>query len=313
MSLISRDIERAIEILSLGELVAIPTETVYGLAGNALDHLAVAKIFEAKNRPFFDPLIVHIGNVSQLHLFTTSVPGKAEKLMTAFWPGPLTLLFNKSTVIPDIVTSGLEKVAIRMPNHPMTLKLLQSLSFPLAAPSANPFGYVSPTEAAHVESHLGHVVPMILDGGPCGVGVESTIVDVSSFPVKILRLGGITVEQIEACLNEKVDIQISSSKPSAPGMLDSHYAPRKPMYWWSEDLLSNSNERMGGLSFQDNISGDVIFELSDKGDLVEAASKLFQGMRWLDEQDIDFILVKPLPNRGLGSAMNDRLGRACRS
>ena len=313
MSLISQDIVRAGQILSSGDLVAIPTETVYGLAGNALDPLAVAKIFEAKNRPFFDPLIVHIGNVSQLNQFTTSVSEKAEKLMAAFWPGPLTLLFNKSTLIPDIVTSGLEKVAIRMPNHPMTLKLLQSLPFPLAAPSANPFGYVSPTEAAHVESHLGHVVPMILDGGPCGVGVESTIVDVGSFPVRILRLGGITVEQIEECLNEKVEIQISSSKPSAPGMLESHYAPRKPMFWHGDASLVNNDARTGYLSFEGSLRGDIVFELSSKGDLTEAAARLFQGMRWLDEQDIDRIEVKRLPEQGLGRAMNDRLNRACRS
>ncbi len=313
MSLISQDIERAGQILSSGDLVAIPTETVYGLAGNALDPLAVSKIFEAKNRPFFDPLIVHIGDVSQLHQFTISVSEKAKRLMAEFWPGPLTLLFNKSTLIPDIVTSGLEKVAIRMPNHPMTLKLLKSLSFPLAAPSANPFGYVSPTEAAHVESHLGHVVPMILDGGPCGVGVESTIVDVGTFPVTILRLGGITVEQIEECLNEKVEIQISSSKPSAPGMLESHYAPRKPMFWHGDTSMVDNDARTGYLSFEGNLRGDIVFELSSKGDLTEAAARLFQGMRWLDEQDIDRIEVKRLPELGLGRAMNDRLNRACRS
>jgi L-threonylcarbamoyladenylate synthase len=194
----------------------------------------------------------------------------------------------------------------------MTLKLLQSLSFPLAAPSANPFGYVSPTEAAHVESHLGHVVPMILDGGPCGVGVESTIVDVGTFPVTILRLGGITVEQIEECLNEKVDIQISSSKPSAPGMLESHYAPRKPMFWHGDTSLVNNDAKTGYLSFEGNLNGDIVFELSSKGDLTEAAARLFQGMRWLDEQDIDRIEVKRLPELGLGRAMNDRLNRACR-
>jgi L-threonylcarbamoyladenylate synthase len=154
---------------------------------------------------------------------------------------------------------------------------------------------------------------MILDGGPCGVGVESTIVDVSSFPVKILRLGGITVEQIEDCLNEKVDIQISSSKPSAPGMLESHYAPRKPMFWY-ESIPENICEgRIGYLSFGGNLSGEIVFELSSKVDLTEAAARLFQGMRWLDEQDIDRIEVKRLPELGLGRAMNDRLNRACRS
>ncbi len=313
MSVITKDIEQAGLFLSRGELVAIPTETVYGLAGNAFDSLVVSQIFAAKQRPFFDPLIVHVGSSNQLLNCVEQVSPKAEKLMQAFWPGPLTLLFQKSMNIPDIVTSGLPKVAVRMPNHPMTLQLLQQLSFPLAAPSANPFGYISPTSAEHVQSHLGDVVPLILDGGFSSVGVESTIVDVSTTPPSVLRLGGISVEEIEDCLGEPVMIQQSSSQPQAPGMLDSHYAPRKPMHWCSEDHLPKSNERVGVLSFQGNLNGDVIFELSHQGDLVEAASKLFQGMRWLDEQDIDFIWVKPLPDRGLGRAMNDRLGRACRS
>jgi len=312
MARIAEDIEAAVQLLNEGDLVAIPTETVYGLAGNALDAKAVARIFAAKNRPFFDPLIVHIGDVQQLLFLTTSVSEKAKKLMNAFWPGPLTLLFNKSTSVPDIVTSGLEKVAIRMPNHPMTLALLKQLSFPLAAPSANPFGYVSPTSADHVQSHLGDVIPMILDGGVCTVGVESTIVDATQDVVRILRLGGITVEQIEDCLNEKVIVETSSSQPAAPGMLDSHYAPRKPMSWAIENEQGNQ-ERVGYLSFAGNLKGAVCFELSPSGDLTEAASKLFQGMRWLDGQDVDRIVVKKLPEIGLGRAVNDRLNRACRS
>jgi L-threonylcarbamoyladenylate synthase len=237
--------------------------------------------------------------------------------MMQFWPGPLTLILPRKGGMAAAAAGGQNSVGLRCPSHPVAREVLQACAthgvWGVAAPSANPFGYVSPTEAAHVESHLGHVVPMILDGGPCGVGVESTIVDVSSFPVKILRLGGITVEQIEDCLNEKVDIQISSSKPSAPGMLESHYAPRKPMFWY-ESIPENIGEgRIGYLSFSGNLSGEIVFELSSKGDLTEAAARLFQGMRWLDEQDIDRIEVKRLPELGLGRAMNDRLNRACRS
>lgn len=312
MARIAEDIESAVQLLNKGDLVAIPTETVYGLAGNALDARAVSRIFAAKNRPFFDPLIVHIGDVDQLSFLTTSISERAKKLMDDFWPGPMTLLFNKSIAIPDIVTSGLDKVAIRMPNHPMTLALLKQLSFPLAAPSANPFGYVSPTCAEHVQTHLGNIIPLILDGGPCTVGVESTIVDATDDVVRILRLGGITVEQIEECLNEKVIVETSSSQPAAPGMLDSHYAPRKPMSWAIENELENQ-DRVGYLSFAENLKGPISFELSATGDLTEAASKLFQGMRWLDGQDVDRIVVKKMPEIGLGRAMNDRLSRACRS
>ncbi len=312
MARIAEDIESAVQLLNKGDLVAIPTETVYGLAGNALDARAVSRIFAAKNRPFFDPLIVHIGDVEQLPFLTTSISERAKKLIDDFWPGPMTLLFNKSIAIPDIVTSGLDKVAIRMPNHPMTLALLKQLSFPLAAPSANPFGYVSPTCAEHVQTHLGNIIPLILDGGPCTVGVESTIVDATDDVVRILRLGGITVEQIEDCLNEKVIVEISSSQPAAPGMLDSHYAPRKPMSWAFDNEQENQ-DRVGYLSFAGNLKGSVCFELSPSGDLTEAASKLFQGMRWLDGQDVDRIVVKKMPEIGLGRAMNDRLSRACRS
>ncbi len=312
MARIAEDIESAVQLLNKGDLVAIPTETVYGLAGNALDARAVSRIFAAKNRPFFDPLIVHIGDVEQLPFLTTSISERAKKLIDDFWPGPMTLLFNKSIAIPDIVTSGLDKVAIRMPNHPMTLALLKQLSFPLAAPSANPFGYVSPTCAEHVQTHLGNIIPLILDGGPCTVGVESTIVDATDDVVSILRLGGITVEQIEDCLNEKVIVEISSSQPAAPGMLDSHYAPRKPMSWAFDNEQENQ-DRVGYLSFAGNLKGSVCFELSPSGDLTEAASKLFQGMRWLDGQDVDRIVVKKMPEIGLGRAMNDRLSRACRS
>jgi L-threonylcarbamoyladenylate synthase len=313
MSIITSDINQAQRLLNEGHLVAIPTETVYGLAGNALNPLAVSKIFEAKRRPFFDPLIVHIANENQLKLCVDEIPDKANLLMEKFWPGPLTLLFQKSNLIPDIVTSGLPKVAVRMPNHALTLSLLNGLEFPLAAPSANPFGYISPTCAEHVAKNLGDVILMVLDGGNCAVGLESTIVDASETPVKILRLGGVSVEEIEKCLGEAVLVQKSSSQPQAPGMLDSHYAPRKPMYWFNESIHALSSSRIGYLSFNHDLIGDIVFELSKKGDLVEAAAHLFQGMRWLDDQDVDCIVVKPFPDEGIGKAINDRLSRACQS
>ncbi|MFN0032420.1 MAG: L-threonylcarbamoyladenylate synthase, partial [Flavobacteriales bacterium] len=221
---ISIDLESAARLLKAGECVAIPTETVYGLGANALDENAVVKIFEAKNRPFFDPLIVHISDSDQMNKFTSEIPPIAKKLADAFWPGPLTLLLPKSDAIPYLVTSGLDTVGLRVPNHPLALSLLRSLPFPLAAPSANPFGYISPTTAQHVLAQLAGRISMVLDGGPCGVGVESTIVQCTGDVVSIVRLGGLCVEDIESVAG-KVNLQLNASaNPMAPGQLSSHYA-----------------------------------------------------------------------------------------
>ncbi|MDH5599641.1 MAG: L-threonylcarbamoyladenylate synthase, partial [Cyclobacteriaceae bacterium] len=229
MTKIGKNIELAASLLQKGEVVAIPTETVYGLAANAFNSKAVAQIFEVKNRPAFDPLIVHIGDRSMLKKIVRKIPVRAEKLMDEFWPGPLTLVLEKDSSVPDIVTSGLPTVGVRMPAHSVSLSLLQSLDFPLAAPSANPFGFVSPTTPEHVSSQLGDKIPYILDGGDCSVGIESTIVGFEGDDVIVYRLGGLSVEEIEA-VTGKVEIRISSSSPKAPGMLIKHYSPGKPLF-----------------------------------------------------------------------------------
>lgn len=303
------------EVLQSGGLVAIPTETVYGLAGNALDGDVVSKIFSAKNRPSFDPLIVHVSSIEQAKQFVKDVPANALKLASKFWPGPLTILLKRKSVIPDLVTSGLDTVAIRVPAHDLTRELLSTLDFPLAAPSANPFGYVSPTTANHVNEQLGDKVDYILDGGACSVGIESTIVSFESEVPKILRLGGLSVEDIEDVVG-KVEVNIhSSSKPDAPGMLKSHYAPKTRIILREEfEQIEGGLGNVGALTFGDLLPGiepSRQFELSATKDLNEAARLLFTGLRALDQrEDIDTIVTDFVPNTGLGKAINDRIKRA---
>jgi L-threonylcarbamoyladenylate synthase len=231
MAIIGTDIIQAKQLLEQGKLVAIPTETVYGLAGNALNPDAVLSIFKTKNRPSFDPLIVHTDSIEKIERWVKKIPTPLKTLASQVWPGPLTILLPKKEIIPDLVTAGLESVAIRIPNHPLTLSLLQSLDFPLAAPSANPFCYISPTQAEHVNQQLGGLIPYILDGGACQIGIESTIVAWENNQLHVLRLGGLSVEAIENLSQQKVQLQLNqSSNPQAPGMLKSHYAPLKPLY-----------------------------------------------------------------------------------
>jgi L-threonylcarbamoyladenylate synthase len=314
---ISTDLILAKTLLEKGQLVAIPTETVYGLAGNALDPLAVAAIFETKNRPSFDPLIIHVASIDEASTYCSGFPEPLRKLASAFWPGPLTLLLPKTSQIPDLVTSGLDRVAIRVPNHPQTLELLRSLDFPLAAPSANPFGYISPTTPEHVNAQLGEFIPMILDGGPCKVGLESTIVGMAGVDVVVYRLGGLEIDAIESIVG-KVKLQNhSSSNPQAPGLLESHYAPAKPFVLGDLTKLiphyASQGKSFGVLSFQ-NFSEEVVLEkqiiLSQNGNLKEAAVNLFAAMRSLDGMNIEFILAELAPDHDLGKAINDRLKRA---
>ena len=303
MSKIGIDIEKAKQILQQGGLVAIPTETVYGLAANALDKNAVLKIFEAKNRPHFDPLIVHTDSLRKVKQYISEFPEWAEQLAKAFWPGPLTLLLPKNKLIPDLVTSGLPQVAIRVPNHPLTLKLLKSLDFPLAAPSANPFGYVSPTKAEHVAAQLEGTVGYILDGGSCEVGLESTIAGFEDGKITVYRLGGLAIEHIEKIVG-KVEVRINqSSNPKAPGMLKSHYAPKKPLFIGDMDtfLKENAGKKIGIISLE---------KLSPSKNLKEAAHNLFSALRDLDESDVDLIIAEKFPDDFLGRAINDRLQRA---
>ena len=314
---IGTDISKAARLLTEGEVVAIPTETVYGLAGNALNEKAVLEIFHVKNRPSFDPLIVHVGDKNAVMDFTSDLPPGAMDLMDKFWPGPLTILLPKKQVVPDLVTSGLQTVGVRMPDHPLTLSLLRSLPFPLAAPSANPFGYISPTTAAHVADQLGEKIPYILDGGICRVGVESTIVGFENGNWRIYRYGGVPRESIEEIVGMVALSEPGGKSPAAPGMLESHYAPRKKMMLGNIQQMKSALHpglRTGYLFYRyPEIAmppGSVFEVLSAYGNADEAACHLFAAMRRLDAADIDIIIAEPVPEEGLGRAINDRLRRA---
>ena len=311
MSKIGIDIEKAKQLLQNGGLVAIPTETVYGLAANALDPVAVVKIFEAKNRPYFDPLIIHTDSIEKARGWVSEFPAWAEELAKKFWPGPLTLLLPKKN-IPDIVTSGLGAVAVRVPSHPLALKLLGSLSFPLAAPSANPFGYVSPTTPQHVAEQLEEKVDYILDGGACAVGIESTIVGMEDGRLSVFRLGGLAVEDIEKVVGA-VELKLNlSSDPKAPGMLKNHYAPSKALFIGDVAGLmkQHAGKKIGVISFKTAYHAAELRVLSERGDLGEAAQNLFAAIRELDAAEVDVILAERFQDSFLGRAINDRLQRA---
>ncbi len=312
MANIGTDINKAASILREGGLVAIPTETVYGLAANAFNEDAVTKVFSAKNRPFFDPLITHISGIDQLDSLATHIPEKASELTHRYWPGPLTIILPKTDKLSDLISSGLDSAAFRVPKHPLTTTLLKTVSFPLVAPSANPFAYVSPTTAQHVADQLGDKVDYILDGGPCSIGLESTIVSFTKNTPKIVRLGGLSAEEIEQVIGS-IDIQThSSSAPEAPGMLTSHYSPGKPLLVGQLEALISKNmeKKIGIISFQRAFSSHINSVLSPKGDLAEAAQNLFKSLRWMANQPVDIILTEFVPNHGLGRAINDRLTRA---
>lgn len=317
MAQIGKDIDLAKSFLEQGQLVGIPTETVYGLAGNALDPESVALIFETKNRPGFDPLILHTSSLDRVGDFVLAFPDQLKALAEQFWPGPLTLLLPRKPIVPDLVTSGLERVAVRVPKHPLTLAMLESLDFPLAAPSANPFGYISPTRPEHVNAQLGGEIPYILDGGPCEVGLESTIVGMEGQQLVVYRLGGLEITEIEKVAGPVKVKDHSSSNPSAPGQLDSHYAPRKPFVLGNlKDLIAEHLETktdFAVLSFSEyfpEIKPENQIALSSDKNLHEAAKHLFAAMRKLDEGKADLILAELLPEEGLGRAINDRLKRA---
>lgn len=310
-----KEVAHGAKIIREGGIVAFPTETVYGLGADAFNSLAVARIFEVKQRPYFDPLIVHISDPTHFETLVKEVPLNAKKLIGRYWPGPLTIVLLKEENIPDIVTAGLPTIAIRMPNHPVALSLIKESGCPIAAPSANPFGYLSPTTAEHVKEQLGSQVDFILDGGPCEVGLESTIVSLTEDPPKLLRLGGVTVEEIESIIG-KVEIPLENKKsPSAPGMFPRHYAPRTPIIlnWNNNNLDLFKNKTLGLLAFQkpmNHFKFNAIEILSRKGDLREAAANLFSALRRLDQLNLDLILAEPVPEIGLGRAIMDRLRRA---
>jgi len=304
-------VDRAIELLISGGIVALPTETVYGLGADATNEQAVAKIFEAKNRPAFDPLIVHVPNIDAVKEIAELDP-RAESLLLAFSPGPLTVVLKKKSIIPDLVTSGHSTVAVRIPAHPVMLDILNRSQLYIAAPSANPFGYTSPTMAEHVADQLGDKVDGIVDGGPCQVGVESTIIDLSTEQPRVLRLGGMALEQLELVLAGTVPVQTSSSMPNAPGMLSAHYNPgTKVVLCESIDQIpAELASKTAVLGFGDmpKIHSNQ-YNLSPTGDYNEAARNLFKMLRTLGKSYACIYALK-LPEISLGRAVNDRLKRA---
>jgi L-threonylcarbamoyladenylate synthase len=302
-------IDAAAEALAKGEIVAFPTETVYGLGANALNAAAVAKVFAAKDRPRFNPLIVHVLGEEEAESCAV-INDTARKLMRAFWPGPLSLVLPRKTgcAIADLVSAGLDTIALRAPSHPVARALLEAAKLPIAAPSANRSGRVSPTTAAHVEAELGRLPAMILDGGPCTLGLESTVLGVDGDEVSLLRLGALPRQEIETVLGRKLAAREAGSHVTSPGQLATHYAPVTPL------RLDAGKPRRGEafLAFGPNapsVSGPAI-NLSRRGDLVEAAANFFAALRTLDEAGVETIAVMPIPDRGLGEAINDRLKRA---
>jgi len=313
---VSTDRKAAVELLHKGEIVALPTETVYGLAADALNPIAVAKIFEAKGRPRFDPLIVHLPDRDWLEKIA-DLSGQDRqsilKLGEKFWPGPFTMVLPKRDIVPDIVTAGLDTVAVRISAHPIFAEIVQAFGKPLAAPSANRFGRISPTIAKHVLDELDRHIPLIIDAGPTTHGIESTIVAIRDGKIDILRRGPITAEQLSAFV--EVGIATERERISAPGQLPSHYAPKTPLRI-VDDLKSFTalaSQRFALLAWNP-IKNDKRFiavrNLSDKQDLREAAANLFCYLRELDALDVDLIVAERVPAQGLGAAILDRLQRA---
>jgi len=327
----SKNIERAAKILNQGGIVAFPTETVYGLGANALEPKAVVKIFEIKKRPFFDPLIVHAASAEQAFNLCREIPDSARTLADKFWPGPLTLVLPKKKIVPDLVTSGLSTVAVRVPAHPVALKLIRLANVPVAAPSANRFGRTSPTTALHVWNDLGPSVGMILDGGASVVGVESTVLKIEGRRAYVLRPGGVSCEMIRKTVPAlTVSLKYLPSRwLESPGLLKSHYAPGKPLFLirgnferWAQALETTSRIRVkknkkwpkiGALTFGKSLPGvwaGAHENLSPKGSLREAAANLFQAMRKLDKMKVDLIVAQSVPEAGVGLAVMDRLRKA---
>ncbi|MFN4006116.1 MAG: L-threonylcarbamoyladenylate synthase [Chitinophagaceae bacterium] len=313
---IGTDISYAATLLQQGEVVAIPTETVYGLAGNALDTHSIEKIYIAKQRPLFNPLILHTHSIAAIEQFA-QISDATIAIAQHFIPGALTLLLPKKSIVPDLLTAGSSKVAVRIPNHHVTLALLQQLPFPLAAPSANPFGYISPVTAAHVLKGLQHQISYILDGGTCSVGVESTIIEVLPQVVMVHRVGGVAVEAIQNVTNLPVQVvkKHTSQQVQTPGQLKSHYAPHTPLYVGDINQLYEQygkGKRVAVIALRQMYTQPNIttFTLSENGDIATAASHLFEVMHTIDGGNFDVILAETFPETGLGLAINDRLHRA---
>jgi L-threonylcarbamoyladenylate synthase len=310
------DLSRAAALLRAGEIVALPTETVYGLAADALNPAALAKVFAAKGRPLVDPLIVHVADLAQLA--TVAQPDPRLAALAPFWPGPLTVVLRRLPVVPDLVTAGLDTVAVRIPSHPVFREILSRVG-PLAAPSANPFGYVSPTLASHVRDSLGERCPWIVDGGPCAHGVESTILDLSQpGSARLLRPGPVTREALAVALGAPIET-VARAAPSdqaqlAPGMLDRHYSPRTPIRLFARGAEPDIPPAHAALLLQSRRAslpaGAEPFYLSESGEPAEAARALFALLRKLDHRGYEVIVAELADESGVGVALNDRLRRA---
>ena len=307
-------VSEAARLLKEGEVVAIPTETVYGLAGNEFEPKDLAKIFAAKERPTFDPLIVHIADIDQLADIAKDIPDEAYKLAEAYWPGPMTIILPKKDCIPDLCTSGLPSVAVRFPSHPVAQAIIKESGLPLAAPSANLFKHVSPTTAEHVAAQLADRIAGIVDGGACSVGVESSIISLAGETPTVLRPGAITPEMFSKVIGN-VTVKESTSKPGqamqAPGQCDTHYRPQVPLYFGEIPEGYKLPARTVRIAFGKQAGAiPATVNLSESGDMTEATSKLYAYMHDLDKPEYDLILVDPIPNTGVGMALNDRLKRA---
>lgn len=312
----NKEILKATALLNEGKVVAIPTETVYGLAANAFDEKAIEQIFEIKQRPLFNPLIVHIKSIDYLDVIAQQVPPIALKLAHEFWPGPLTLVLPKKDIIPSIVTAGKDTVGIRMPSHPMALELLNHLDFPLAAPSANPFGYISPTTSRHVKKQLGNKIPLILEGGACEKGIESTIIGFENNEPLLYRVGAISKETIESFIG-KINVKSkATATPEAPGMLSKHYSPKTKLIVSdsiSEYIKNNNVENTGFLLFSNAPKSLPIHNsilVTKNKNLDEAAHNLYAALHELDERKFDLIIAQKFPEHGIGNSLNDKLYRA---
>ncbi len=315
-------IKKAAAILRQGGVVAFPTETVYGLGARVFDAHAIQRLYKIKGRPFDNPLIVHIADRNQLSLLAKEVPSSADKLIQAFWPGPLTLVLKRMDMVPAMVSAGLETVAIRMPNHPMALKLILELGEPIAAPSANRSGRISPTSALHVQEELGNSVEMILDGGPCTIGLESTVLDITSDRLCILRPGVITKEAIQSVTSLAVSYAEDPNAIGSPGLRHPHYLPSLKMILVTPDQLQDGSgletfldqkvllgKRLGAISLQKGVALKPLIYNKRMTTLTDYAQNLFAALYEAEAAGVEVLLVESVPEEGLGVAIMDRLKR----
>lgn len=319
---IQQQIQQAASVIRQSGVVVFPTETVYGLGANALDPVGAQKIYQIKGRPSNNPLIVHVANLDQLSQLTPGLSDQAKLVIKYFWPGPLTLILPKSPQVPDVVTAGGPTVAVRMPDHPIALALIESAGTPIAAPSANTSGYLSPTNFLDVYADLGDKVELLIDGGGCEVGLESTVLDLTSEPPMILRPGAITAEELEPILGEVIHYQShGETVPKSPGLLYRHYSPKTELVLVDPDFAPDAAKnylkqglRVGVLTtdesirlYPDNVTAISLGSLSD---MTGIARQLFAALHQLDRLNVEIIIAENLPTRGIGQAIMNRLSRA---